>query len=339
MKATIKDVAKTAGVSVATVSMALNNRPGTSEKTRHKVLSVAKQLSYVKNHTAVSLVTRATKTIGLLVPEIVNPYYSAIVDIISQLAEKSGYIMILGISNNNPKTEEKYVRGFVSRGVDGVIVVPMLYDKPEIKHLDILRKAKIPIVFCTETYNNCTEPCVMCDFEKGEEEIVDYVIKAGAKRICFVNANMEYNFTKQRLKGYKNALAKNGIEYDESSIFYLDSPTYESAYNQTGEILKNNPDAIVCINDMICMGIMKKLSEIGISIPKDIAIAGFDDMKFAELAQIPMTTVSQPVQDICEKTMNIIINMIENAADIYRNTNRQTIFYKEPKLVVRETTA
>jgi LacI family transcriptional regulator len=193
-KITIRDVARKANVSIGTASMALNGRNGINPGTKEKVLEAAKKLSYVPNIAAVSLVTNKSNTIGLLIPEIVNPYYSAIVDILTQLVQKAGYTLLLGISNNNSKVEKEYIESFVARQVVGVIIVPILREYPDIEHLNLLRKEKIPIVFCSDSYYECKEPCVMCDFTTGQYEITKYLISKDIKNICFVGVENQYIF-------------------------------------------------------------------------------------------------------------------------------------------------
>jgi LacI family transcriptional regulator len=154
MKVTIKDVAKAAQVSVATASMAINNRPGIKKETRDKVVSVAKELHYYPDYSARSLVTRDSNSLGLIIPEIQNPFYSAIVDYMTQLAEERGYQMLLAISNNSSQQEKAYIEMFLSKSVKGIINLPMIANNPEIGHIDMIRNSGVPLVFCTENYGN-----------------------------------------------------------------------------------------------------------------------------------------------------------------------------------------
>lgn len=191
MRATIRDVAKLAGVSVATTSMALNNREGVNKLTREKVLKAARELNYMPNYSARSLVTQDSSCIGLLIPEIQNPFYSAIVDIMTRIAEERGFNLLLGITNNSSRQEAEYTRMFISRRVRGVIVIPTLSRDPDVRHLEILRAADIPIVFCTERYAGCDETLVMCDFEAGEYAATKYLIELGLKDFWFVSVDMD----------------------------------------------------------------------------------------------------------------------------------------------------
>lgn len=340
MKKTIRDVARLANVSIATASMALNNKKGVSAATKNRVLLAAKQLNYVPNHSARSLVTRDSKCIGLLVPEIVNPFYSAIVDHMTILAEEMGYMLLLGISNNKSKQEKVFVEALASWRAQGVIIVPMLQANPDTDHLSILAAEKIPVVFCTDYYDEWSNgeraayPCVMCDLEYGEYKMIEYLIKQGHREICFLNVNTDAHFAKLRQKGYEKAFKKHKLMINPDNMFYANETNFGAAYELTDEMLARNPDAIACINDMMTLGILKRLFERKIDIPKDMAVAGFDDMLFTELAQKPISTVRQPLLKICERTIKLLDRTIKKG-EVEKQNN---IILEKPELIIRSTT-
>jgi DNA-binding LacI/PurR family transcriptional regulator len=341
MKSTIRDVARAASVAVSTASMALNNKPGVSEKTKKKVRMVARELCYVPNHSARSLVTNDSKCLGLMVPEIVNPFYSAIVDKMATLAEGMGYTLLLGISNNKSNQEKAFVKTFASHRVLGVIIVPMLCEKPNTEHLDILKTARIPTIFCTDYYDEWTNgvkgnySCVMCDLEQGEYEMIRHLIKLGHKEICFVSVDMDVHFTQLRQRGYQRAYEQEGLAADENRVFFADQARFQGGYDIADVLLKQNPDAIACINDIMTIGILKRLNERGVRIPEDIAVAGFDDMMFAELAQKPISTVRQPLQRICERTLEMLDKKIKKQKGAEESGK---IILEKPELIIRSTT-
>jgi len=337
VKRTIKDVAKAAGVSVATASMALNDRDGVSESTKAKVRRVARELNYVPDYSARSLVMQDSNCIGLLIPEIQNPFYSAIVDIITRIAEERGFNVLLGITNSSSRQEEEYVRMFLSRRVRGVIVVPMLADHPEIKHLDLLRAADVPIVFCTERYDHCDEPLVMCDFASGQYAAAKYLIDKGLRDFWFVSTRMDVQFARLRYEGFARAMEEANIPINPARVMLLEIPRYKQAYEATDRIIDDLPEAIICINDIMTMAIMKRLAERGLSIPEDISIVGFDDIMFSELLSPPLTTVRQPIQEICEKTMQILEAKL-NAGSEQAKVERGSVYLIQPELAVRKTT-
>jgi LacI family transcriptional regulator len=280
---------------------------------------------------------RDSSCIGLIIPEIQNPFYSAVVDIITRIAEENGYMLLLGISNNKSIQEEEYVKLFLSRRVLGIIIVPMLRDNANISHLDMVRSANIPLVFCTENYGDCEEPTVLCDFEAGQYEMTKYLIKKGLRDFCFVSTKLQVKFALLRFKGFERALSEAGIPLDESKIFLLDQPRYGDAYVITDEILKCRPEAIVCINDIMTIGIMKRLAERNVDVPNDISLAGFDDMMFSQLVQKPLTTVKQPLEEICGMAMQILEKKIRVKSE-QSEIERGKVYYIKPELVIRGTT-
>lgn len=337
MKLTIKDVARAAKVSVATASMALNNREGVNEKTRSKVLDIAREMNYVPDHSARSLVMQSSNVIGLMIPEIQNPFYSAIVDILTRIAEDRGYTLLLGISNSSSRQEAEYVRMFLSRRVCGVIMVPMLFNHPDISHLEMLRAAEVPLVFCTENYALCDEPLVMCDFASGQYAITKYLLDKGLTDFWFVSTDMDVQFARFRYEGYCRALREAGLEVNKKRVMLLQSPRYQQAYEATDRIVDDLPQAVLCINDIMSMAIMKRMMERGLHIPQDVSLAGFDDVMFSELVSPPLTTVRQPLKAICEKTMEILEEKLRAGAG-QASVERGRTYLIQPELVIRGTT-
>lgn len=341
MKTTIRDIAKAANVSVATVSLALNNRTGINQTTRANILRLAKEMNYVPNQSARSLVMKDSGFIGLVVPEIINPFYSSVVNIMTDLAEQKGYTILLGISNNKVSQERACIETFASRNATGVIIVPMLEDNPDTSHLNMLHIGKIPMVFCTEYYPEWTNgekakvPYVMTDFVQGEYKIIQYLIAKGMRNICFVSSKSNMRYTQLRLEGYKQAFREAGIPINEDNLFFLKLPNSKCAYEVTDEVLKRKPDAIACINDFMTLGIMKRLYERNIQIPEEISIVGFDDVVFAELTQQRITTMSQPLMQICQKTMEILEKEIKGG---FSAEKEKSTYLIKPELIIRDTT-
>ena len=337
MRVTIKDVARESGVSVATASMALNNRSGINALTRDKVLQVARALNYVPNQSARMLVTQDSNCIGLLLPEIQNPFYSAIVDILTRMAEEREYTLLLGITNNSARQEAEYVKMFLSWRVRGVIAVPMLRDHPDVSHLDLLRAADIPIVFCTERYAGCEEPVSMCDFAKGQYMATRYLLDKGMTDFWFASTNMDSMFARLRYEGYVRALREAGIAVRHDRELMLEAPRFDYAYAAADRIIADLPEAVICINDIMTMAIVMRFSECGIHVPEDVSVVGFDDIMFSRLLSPKLTTVRQPLEEICGKAMEIMEQKI-NDAEHAQELGRGEMYLIEPELIVRETT-
>ena len=333
MRVTIKDVAQKANLSIAATSMALNGKNGISEKTRTRVLMIAKDMGYTPNPSAQCLAKKASMEIGLVVPDITNPFYGDIVDKISKMSEELGYTVILGITNESSKREGEYINMFISRRAQGVIIAPAIQKNPDYSHIDELRQYGIPFVFCTDTYPGCTETCVMSDFRQGEYELVRHLLKKGMRRIALVTLDYDFNFAKQRLEGYKQAFSEARMRIDNDLIVNtVTHPNFYGAYEIADYVLEREPDAICCINDIMAIGIMKRLKERGIKVPRDILVAGFDNMLFAEIAQTPITTVSQPLDKICKIVLDSLINKITKVDE------KDYIYLLPTELILRDTT-
>ncbi len=331
MKATIKDIAKKAEVSTGTVSMALNNKQGINEDTKKRILEIARMLNYTPNLSARSLVTKNSYCIGLTVPLVINPFFAAVVDRINIEAEKAGYSVLLGITNNNMKREKEYIDLFLGRNAQGVIVVPSIVENPDTSHLLKLKQARIPIVFCTDIYAGYNETCVMTDLEKGEYDIVKYLISCGMKRIAFLSSSLSYLFVRLRYLGFKRAMDEAEIPINNSLMFAVKEFSFDAAYGVTDDIINQRPDVIVVINDIMAMGVMKRMQERGVRVPEDISVVGYDDMMFSSLAQTPISTVAQPIGPICKKTIDILIDKINGC----ETDNR--IIYLNTELKIRES--
>ena len=336
MRTTIKDIAAACNVSVATVSMALNGRKGVNPETQLRVIHMAQAMNYAPNYSARSLVKQKSDCIGLIIPEITNPFYSTMVDAFTHIAEESDLRLVLGISNNSRAREAECVQTFLSQQVQGVILVPMLVDRPDVRHLDMLRKVNIPIVFCTDRYEGCAEPLVMCDFARGQYEITKHLIDKGVRSFWFVSTNMHANFATLRREGYLKALREAGIPDSASRELMLEEPKYEAAYKAADRIIDDLPGAVVCINDIMTMAIMKRLNERGVRIPQDVSVVGFDDVLYANLVTPPLTTVRQPLPEICRKAMQLMEQKL-HAGEAQSEVARGQAYLIPPELIVRES--
>ncbi len=337
MRVTIRDVAKASDVSVATASMALNNRSGVREATRERVRRTAREMNYIPNHSARSLVMQDSNSLGLIIPEIKNPFFSAIVDILTRIAEEKGFTLILGITNSNAAQEAEYVRMFLSRRVRGVIVVPMLVNRPDIRHLELLRAMDVPVVFCTEIYNGCEEPLAVCDFELGQYEATKYLLDRGLRRFWFISTDLDVQFARLRYEGYCRALREAGVEVDKQRVLLVKGPHFKLVYDKSDRIVEDLSEGILCINDIMALAVMKRMAERGVRIPEDVSVVGFDNIMFSDLVSPPLTTVHHPLEEICQKTMEILERKIA-AGDKQAEVDVGQTYRLRARLIVRGTT-
>ncbi|WP_392486786.1 LacI family DNA-binding transcriptional regulator [Haloimpatiens sp. FM7315] len=328
-KVTLKDIAEKVGVSKATVSMVLNNKDiNVSESTRDKILKTVKELNYIPNSVARSLSTNKSNTIGIILPDIENSFFSEVARAIEDVASSSNYNVIFCNTDNKKEKEEQYIKLLISKLVDGIIFLTGAYSSDNIK---ILKSNNIPFVLVDRYVENPKEVNgVYCLNEKGVELGMDYLLNKGKKRIAFVTGPMNLNISKQRLQGYINAMTKANL-YNEDFVFEGDFTT-DGGIDLTKEILKSNIklDAIFYGNDAMALGGIKVLIREGYKIPEDISVMGFDNVKISSFIQPELTTVSQPIYDMGRAACTLLIDSIDD-----KTINKQIYF--QPELVIRDT--
>ncbi|MCU9613130.1 LacI family transcriptional regulator [Caldibacillus lycopersici] len=331
MKITIKDVARISGVSVGTVSKVINGKP-VSEKIRSKVIETIHELNYKPNQHARSLITNKSYTIGLIVTNITNPFFGEIVSHIKEDLEQKGYNLLLGISRDQSSEEKVTIENFVSRHVDGLIIVPTRDGEHELEHIYKLRQQKIPFVFITSQYLGIRADCVMSDFTKGSYQLTSHLLDNENKEIYFLTDSKELLLSSKRIDGYRMAYMERGITYKENWIIET-LPNFESAYKTTEGIINNQiPDAIMTINDVMAMGVIKCLKDNGIKVPEDVSVAGYDDLLFSSMFDPPLTTVKQPIEEMCKETVDILIKRLQG----YDKEFNVHLYPSE--LIIREST-
>ncbi len=332
MKATIKDVARVANVSVATASMAVNNSPKVKASTRERILEAAKRLNYTPNTNARNLINQRSQTIGLVVTDITNPFFGELVNEINYEVLSRGYSLLLGVSNDNIQNEAAGIKKFKENRVEGVIVVPSVQEKYDLEHLYDLKSNGIPFVFSTTSYSGINADCVMCDLKKGSYLLTRHLLKKGHKKIYLFSGSKKMLFSSHRIEGYQAAFEEMGVDRSEDWIKEI-FPSYDSAYAMTETLLKSvRPDAIITVNDVMAMGVLKCLKDNGMKVPGDISVAGYDDLLYASLLETPLTTVRQPVKEIARKSVEVLLDKIENGTETYET------YYIDPVLKIRETT-
>jgi LacI family transcriptional regulator len=331
----LKDVARRAGVSEATASLVMNERPGVNAKTRQRVLKAARSMGYTPNNIARGLATRKTHTIGLVVTDIENPYFGSLTRYVEEAARNEGYNLILSVSNDDLALEDTILMNFIGKRVDGVIVVPSLAQRTEYSCYEKLARHRIPFVFSTTYYPGVKADCVMTDLEEGSYELTKYLIGLGHRRIVFlVSAWMEAAVSSLRIRGYARAFRDSGIHYEGDCIIPCRHPDFSNGYLTAMDFLKvREPDAIIAINDITALGAKKAVREKGYRIPEDISVAGYDDVIFSSIPEVPLTTVRQNVAGIAAETVNMLVGRMRGMGG-----KEQIVKKVRPELVIRNST-
>lgn len=333
IRTTIKDIAKATGLSITTVSLVLNGKSNRiSSKNRKLIKDTAKNLNYRPNKLAVGLIKKVTNTIGLIIPDISNVFFSEITKGTEDIAHKKGYNLILCNSNDRHALEIESINMLTDQSIDGLIIIMSAesYGEKEQVSLALLKSSGIHtvIIDCFNETNDFST--VSINNYKASYMAVEYLLSLGHKRIACITGPLGPQTNADRLNGYICALEKHGIHYQKDLIYEGDF-RYQSGYDAIAALLPQKPTAILCLNDMMAYGAIKSLKEQGILVPDDISVMGFDDIFFSQILEIPLSTISQPSYDIGKKAAELLINEItENALP------KHIVF--EPVIKIRQST-
>lgn len=284
-KISIKEVAKSAGVSIATVSRVFNKSLYVSPELEKKVMNAAKELGYIPNKLASSLRMGSSRTIGFLIPDIINPFFSEIIKGAEDYLASEGYILLLTTSSNDPSKEDKLLEALYTRKVDGFCAILLGNDHP---FIDRIITNNVPIVVMDNIEKHKGISYVASDNYSGMTNLMKYLIENGHKSFAFLSGKPGTFSANERLRAFKDSIKIHSL--DNEILFG------EYSYESGKEMVKKmspKPDAVVCGNDMIAFGAMVELEKMGYHIPDDISITGFDDLLFSEMTYPPLTTVKQ----------------------------------------------
>jgi len=314
-KSTIKDIAKIAKVSATAVSRALNYRSGVSEKTRQKILNIAKKLDYQPNYVAKSLVSNRSYTIGLIVNNIADPFYPELARGIEEKANEFGYSLLLSNTNRSLEAEKRSLDMQRAKGIDGVIITTVTIDDPNIMPLV---EDRFPFVlinrYCTDQYlENKTDYVVLDNYACGYKG-VKHLYRLGHNRIALITGEMNTSTAMMRTKGAMQALKDHGMDLD-SNLVVESGYVREKAYNAAKRLLgmKNRPTAFFAQDDYMALGVREAVLNEGLSIPEEVALMGVDDIEMASLTGVDLTTISQKKYEMGVMGVQILINKIKNA--------------------------
>ncbi|HAJ95873.1 MAG TPA: LacI family transcriptional regulator [Actinobacteria bacterium] len=333
MIANIKDVANRAGVSATTVSAYLNKSVPVNKTTAKRIKEAIEELGYRPNLIARSLRQKKTNTIGLIVCNILSNFYSVIAKSVEDSARKYGFKTILCNGDDNPEKELEYIKVLESSRVEGIILAPTGKNGGYIKEI-IESGMKIVLIDRLVDGVNCNE--VRVDNENGSYKAVKHLIEQGYKRIGIISGSMDITTGKERLDGYLKALREANLSENDDFIKIGDFKK-ESGVNLAKELLegKNIPDAIFSTNLDITKGVLTVIRQMGLKVPEDIGLVGFDDSDLTQLFNPPITVISQPVYEIGSTAMEIMINEIKSDKNVEKAPIKK---FLKTKLVKRAST-
>lgn len=307
--ATVKDIARLAGVSTATVSRALAEPEKVAQATRIKVERIAAEVGYSPNAIARSLRTSESRTIVAIVPDIANQFFSEVLKGIEITAQKSNYKLLIGDTGHDLTRAKKYIELINSKQADGVLL--LTGELPVEWVMQANGDPRFPVVMACEFYQGSTIPSVHIDNEYSSQMAVESLIQMGHYRIATITGPAENPLCMGRLKGYKAALEKAQIDGVQNWIVSGDF-SFESGYRLAAELLtgENIPTAIFCQNDEMAIGVLKMAKELSIPVPRRLSVVGFDNIPFSEFCTPELTTIHQPRRLIGETAMKLLLDIL-----------------------------
>lgn len=309
MAASIKDVAREAGVSIATVSRVLNEVDVVNEETKKKVIEAIKLLSYRPNIVARSLKTQRTKTIGIVIPDISSALYPEIVRGAEDVANIYNYNIILCNTDLDAEKEKEYLRVLREKMIDGMI---FMSNELEVEIIELIKELAMPTVLVETSDKEQTFPSVTIDNELASYDAAKYLLEKGNKKIAYIGMNPEVkNASALRFSGYKKALEEYGIAVDSSLSVFTGLKAKDGEFGAEELVNRGvNFDAVFCSSDEVAMGVINKLREKGMDVPRDVNVISFDNIYAASIYYPRLTTVEQPAYDMGSVGMRMLIKMI-----------------------------
>ena len=329
---TIYDVAEALNISPSTVSRGLNDHPHIHKDTKKKIRAAAKEMGYQQNKFASSLRKRRTETIGMVVPRLNSYFMATVIAGAEKVTNKHGYGLIISQSQESAKQEVSCVSTLFDSRVDG-IMISLAFDTRNLDHFSKLLNKNIPVVFFDRVADCHGCMSVIIDNYKAGYDATAHLIGQGCKRIIHLGGNLFRNVYSERLRGYRQALHDNGIDFNQKLVF-ISELTGQSGHEIIKKVLRQNlkPDGVFAANDTSAVAAMLELKAAGLSIPGDVAVAGFNNEPISQVINPNLTTVDYPAREIGEIAATALIEKLNNTQSV----NYSTIVLKH-SLIIRES--
>ena len=308
---TIKDVAKQAGVSISTVSRVINNSKPVTDEVKQRVLEVIRRTGYIPNPLARSLVTKKSQLIGVIVPEVSDSFVNEMLDGIEEVAKMYDYEILLANTYSDKEQEMKSLNLLRAKQIEGIV---MISNKIDNDHIEYINSLSIPATYISKTAREYDINSVDISNKNATYDMTKYLIDKGHKEIAFIMTSKDKTILEsERLLGYEKAIIGNNLKLDEKLIRYA-GIEYEDGYESMMELLDENivPQAVFVTGDEAAIGAINALNDRGYSVPDDVSVAGFSDVKIARIYRPKLTTVHQPLYDIGAVAIRMVIKLINN---------------------------
>ncbi|MGO4817550.1 LacI family DNA-binding transcriptional regulator [Flavobacterium sp. W22_SRS_FP1] len=305
---TLKEIAAKLGISITTVSKALKNYPDVSEKTKKAVIELAQELHYTPNSFAVNLRTRESKTIGLIVPEVVHHFFSNVINAIIDEAEKNEYLVIILQSNETLALEKKQVELLINKRVDGILM-SLSNESNNDDHIRAIINRKIPFVMFDKIskLSRCSK--VIIDDQKAAFSAVQHLIDNGCRKIAHIRGPLNPQNAIDRFIGYKKALEKNNIPFDSKLVYACESVTFQEGIDFAKQILSEHPDVdgVFAITDLVAAGVLTYFNDNKVKVPQQVAVIGFSNWFISQVLTPKLSTVDQPSHSMGIEAFNLLL--------------------------------
>lgn len=308
---TIADVALEAGVSVATVSRVINQKDNVSLETMRRVEEAIEKLSYEPNILARNFRKSESRVILILAPNITNPYYGQILTGIGFSARRLGYSFMICTTGGEDEQERDFLDMLAKKRADGAIMLATGMNRGDIEHY----AKKFPIVQCSEYYPDTSVAHVAVDNYRSAYQVVEYLLSLGHRRIATISSVNDYPSTRQRLAGYRDALLAADIQPDDALVRYGSFDySFSSGLAATQSLLQQNerPTAIFCVSDMLALGAINGARNMGLEVPRDVSVVGFDDVAHATMFRPHITTMAQPCYEIGQRATELLYRLMRS---------------------------
>ena len=327
---TVSDVAKRAGVSTMTVSRVINNSGYISQETRERVEKAIAELGYVPNALARSFRSKQTCLLALVLPDITNPFWTTIARGVEDTASRNGFHVILCNTDESPEKEANYINVLLQRRVDGIIIAPTTNDK---NRFLMLKRQALPCVLLDRRVDGFKCDTVVSNGCEGAKKLTQHLLRLGYRRIAIVSGPLTISTAQERVEGYAQALQENQVPIDESLIV-RDTYQQDSGYESVKQLLKQErrPEAIFAGNNFIAVGALHAIRELGLRIPEDVALVGFDDIPQGSLISPALTVVSQPAYEMGVAAADSLISRLSGK---YRGKPRDIVV--ATSIIIRES--
>ncbi len=332
----IEDIARSAGVSHSTVSRALRDSPLISVDVRERIRSLAAEMGYTPNAIAQSLQTRRTSTIGLVVTSIDDPFLSDVVKGVEEVARVGGFSVILSATHNDPDQEMAIIETFHRRRVDGILVASSRITSKYKKRLDHIRVPTVLINSQAESQDELLH-WVAVDDRTGAQLAVEHLLQLGHSAIGYLGVSCRPRSNQQRLQGYRNALAAVGMAYHDEWVVIApgteatDEEDFAAGQALLPRLLDAGITAVFCYNDMVAIGALMACQERGMTVPQELSIIGFDNIRMASYVTPPLTTIHQPKVELGNLATEVMLDLLHS-----RPGKNHVL---QPTLIIRVSTA